>query len=274
MKPASRGFTLIELLVVIAIIAILAAMLLPALARAKEKAKGISCMNNNRQMMVGWQMYPNDYNELLLAGKSDTNNPSDFVTAQRRVGFVTGDVRTADQGQYDPEVYLGISPLIPYTGKNFNIWRCPSDPILVDSPNGKVPRVRSLSMSHVFSDGGFLPRVGINGYRTYGKSTEIAVVSKTFVLIDEHPDGLNDGDFCNQMTVAGSTTGYIVDTPASFHGGAGGMSFADGHAEIHKWKGNDMKPPVTGAYMTKRYTTEAASINDLVWLSDNTTVKR
>jgi prepilin-type processing-associated H-X9-DG protein len=76
------------------------------------------------------------------------------------------------------------------------------------------------------------------------------------------------------MTLAGASTGFIVDTPASFHGGAGGLSFADGHSEIHKWKGNDTRIGVSKNYVTKRYTKEAASIGDLVWLSDNTTVKR
>lgn len=198
-------------------------------------------------------------------------HPNLFVTSQGRVGFVTGDVRTIDQGQYDPKVYIAISPLMAYIGENFSIWRCPSDPS--HAANGQ-PRVRSISMSHIFSNGGFLPTMGFNGYRTYGKFSEIKNPTKTWVLIDEHPDGLNDGDFCNEMTIVGATTAFIVDTPASFHAGAGGLSFADGHSEIHKWKGNDTRAPVTGNYITKRYTSEAASVSDQVWLSENTTVKR
>ena len=79
-------------------------------------------------------------------------HPNLFVTSQGRVGFVTGDVRTTDQGQYDPKVYIAISPLMAYIGENFSIWRCPSDPS--HAANGQ-PRVRSISMSHIFSNGGF-----------------------------------------------------------------------------------------------------------------------
>ena len=142
---------MIELLVVIAIIAVLAAMLLPALAKAKTKAQGISCMNNLRQMMLGWRLYAEDYGDLLLASL-DVGAP--------RVLWVAGDLDySSAQGNWDPQVYIAKSPIMPYLGKNsFSIWKCPADQSKVrNASNQLVPRVRSNSMSQVFDFGSWLP---------------------------------------------------------------------------------------------------------------------
>ena len=264
-RASSAAFTLIELLVVIAILAILAAMLLPALARARERARGVGCMNNNRQLLMGWKMYADDFSDLLLAAKQTAN-----VTLQGRVAFVTGDFRQPpEESTWDPQQDIARSPLRPYTGNNFTLWQCPSDSITVDSPNGRVRRVRSISMSQVFEDGGFLPAA--KGYRTYSKWPNIVNPTRTWVLIDEHPDSINDAAFANEMVLPSAVNALIVDFPASYHGGASGISFADGHAEIHKWTGSKIRMPVTGNYKTKVPCGD--SLSDLRWLSDHTTVR-
>lgn len=131
-------------------------------------------------------------------------------------------------------------------------------------------------MSHVFTDGNFLPASGPPGfsYRTYAKLSSIVLPTKTFVFLDEHPDTINDADFAVKITPGDAANGVIVDFPASFHGNAAGFSFADGHAEIHRWIGSKIQPQVNGVYMNQGQGVPAGdSLNDVKWLSDNTTVK-
>ena len=244
-KKISDGFTLIELLVVIAIIAILAAMLLPALSKAKTKAQGVQCMNNLRQMMIGWKLYPDDYGDLLLA-----SNDLPAPNPNRRVNWVSGGLNfdPNNVSNWDINQDLVNSPLLPYIGKSYAVWKCPADRAVVTVRGSRTtsaqtyPRVRSNSMSQVFDFGFWLPE---SNYRVYGKGAQIVNPSKTFVFVDEHPDSINDGAFAVQMAQPTDASASIIDFPASYHNGACGFSFADGHAEIHKWLGGTIKAPVT-----------------------------
>src|ERR1051325_11100688 len=142
------GFTLIELLVVIAIIAILAGMLLPALAKAKAKTKGITCMNNNKQMVLGWRLYADDNDELLIKSLDNSGAPENA----KRVLLVPGNLDySSNKDNWEPTNTIAKSPLQKYIGNSYQIWKCPSDIGFVTGPQGKkVPRVRSQSMSQVF----------------------------------------------------------------------------------------------------------------------------
>ncbi len=263
--PRQRAFTLIELLVVIAIIAILAAMLLPALSKAKTKSQGISCMNNLRQMMLGWRMYADDYNDLLLASL-------DVPAQQKRVNWCTGGLNFdgGNRSNWDVNQDLAKSPLMPYIGKNsFDIWKCPADQATVIVGGKRLPRVRSNSMSQVFDFGGWLPAPP---WRVYGRTSQIVIPANTWVLVDEHPDSINDAACAVQMAKPTATTAQIIDFPASYHNGACGFSFADGHSEIHKWRGSKIKPAPKYNNNLPLNVTAGDAVKDMIWWSENTTV--
>jgi prepilin-type N-terminal cleavage/methylation domain-containing protein/prepilin-type processing-associated H-X9-DG protein len=263
------GFTLIELLVVIAIIAILAGMLLPALAKAKTKAQGIACLNNGRQIGLGFKLYADDWNDVLLASLVPTPNPL------RRVVWIQGDLWNYDAASAD-ERYLTNSPMFDYVGRSKDVFRCPADKSMAKT-TPKRSRIRSISMSQVFGPGEWLNKTfgPQNVWRIYQKDSEILSPAKTFVFVDEHPDSINDAAFANACTGAESqATAQIIDMPSSSHNGACGFSFADGHAEVHRWVGRTIQPPVT-------YTSGSVRLNvpandswvDVRWLAENTTAR-
>lgn len=180
-------------------------------------------------------------------------------------------MNTGDRSVWDPAVYIAKSPLMPYIGKNYALWRCPAGPVRVPNNTGaRVPRVRSNSMSQVFDFGKWLPA---RLYRTYAKSADIVNPVKTWVLIDEHPDSINDAASAVEMAPPGSSSARIIDYPANFHAGASGMSFADGHSELHVGRGSKIKPPVRGTPIPL-VVDAGDSVQDIVWWSSVTTVRK
>jgi prepilin-type N-terminal cleavage/methylation domain-containing protein/prepilin-type processing-associated H-X9-DG protein len=272
-----RGFTLIELLVVIAIIAILAAMLLPALGKAKQKAQGIHCVNNLHQLTLAWILYSGDFSEKLPAnagvGTVATTVPVPQATLNLGI-WVHGQMGGLGfwGGETLPDLVQAGS-LYPYS-KSLGIYKCPADHKTGQpgTANKNVLTTRSMSMNAFMNPIGSSPGMGVG--RLYRKQSDIQVPSPVncWVFIDESPGTVNDGYMlCDPFA---NPTQWI-DLPAAYHNGAGGISFADGHAEIRKWHDGRIFDALNINFSTYPSSPNPATyLADLNWFQDRSSARK
>jgi prepilin-type N-terminal cleavage/methylation domain-containing protein/prepilin-type processing-associated H-X9-DG protein len=273
------GFTLIELLVVIAIIAILAAMLLPVLAKAKTKAQGIQCISNNKQLITSMHMYGLDFldkipNNFTIPGTENAIGSQKFDNWVNNV-MTWGASGSIDDKSNTNTAWVKNGVLAPYSAGAVGIYKCPADIFLSPGQRaaGWTERLRSISMNALFGYSGTDQHDDRDGhawfdqsYRQYIKWADVLQPAMTWVTVDEHPDSINDSFF-----ITGYPASVWGDLPASFHNGACGFSFADGHAEVHKWLSATSKYPVQFRdIVTYRQNFDAAGYRDYAWYTNRT----
>jgi prepilin-type N-terminal cleavage/methylation domain-containing protein len=279
----ANGFTLIELLVVIAVIAVLSAILLPALSKASDRARAIFCLNNTKQLALGWQLYADDHEQLL------PYNLGMSGTFRTNINWVNN-VMTWDLSSDNTNLAtLTEASLSSYVSSATMIYRCPSDRALsaIQRAAGWDARIRSYSMNAMVGNAGDFSTNGVNsnnpGYKQFFKITQIQQPAGIFVFLDEHPDSIDDGYFLNKSQGAYSSA-YVgspyynnaqwIDLPASYHNDATAFSFADGHSTLHRWNLASTRPPAQPDAAGLPISLPANQLTDFDWMMEHMSVEQ
>lgn len=259
-----------ELLVVIAIIAILAAVLLPTLSKAKARADATNCMSNLKQLQTAWHMYANE-NSDFIAGNDWQSEAGVNGRVRGNLNWVTGRLEPRQPDNTDnTNMLLLVDSQWASLGsdtKSAKLYRCMASRIMAKEGNGYYPVVRTISMSGWM---GYNSTLWNEGYKLFRKTTDLARLSPSdaLVFIDERDDSIDDGYFAIDMVAQ-----QMVNFPAGYHAGAGAVTFGDGHAEIHRWRSPEVLVRQQSGVETVKHEFLPVSPNntDLVWLRAHAT---
>jgi prepilin-type N-terminal cleavage/methylation domain-containing protein len=251
-RRTPEAFTLIELLMVIAIIAILAALLLPTLSRAKQKAYATTCLNNTKQLETALTLY---------AGENQNSFPPNTPAAPAGCWARGNEDWSGDNSDNTNVALFAQGSLFPYTSASVSIYRCPSD---FSAAPGQDLRLRTYSLNGFV---GSMPFAESTAYHNFLRQNDISSPSRTFTMLEEHPDSINDGWF---VPVRSATdTNDWLDFPASFHNQCCCVTFADGHSEIHKWMDESTAKPIARVYRQGLPFAPPAPARDLAWVIEH-----
>jgi prepilin-type N-terminal cleavage/methylation domain-containing protein/prepilin-type processing-associated H-X9-DG protein len=295
-KPQKGAFTLIELLVVIAIIAILAAMLLPALSSAKVRAVSISCMSNYKQLGLSWFMYANDNQDRLVTNSDKQNGQANLALVNWVCPAVGGQYVVLDwtgNAANTNTAYLTIDSTVmgvhsvalmgSYVANSVKIFVCPADNKFSSAQRalGWSSRIRTCVMNGAMGDGAkwYGPNGGGNwaAFHNEKKLTDMHSPgpSDCFVLLDQNPESNDDATYYVNPADATGTPTSMTECPGSLHGNSAGIVYADGHSDVHKWTGTattkQFNPSYTSYYSGSAISPfDAGSAKDETWLAQHT----
>jgi prepilin-type processing-associated H-X9-DG protein len=230
---ALNAFTVIELFVLVGLVAVLSCLVTVGLSRTRPGGQSIQCQSNLARLAAAWQMYAEDHQDRIVPAGANTvlGQPTPPAWVAGWLDWTT----STDNTNVALLLSAKYALMGPYLNKSAEVFRCPMDHYLgqMQLAQGWTHRVRSYSLSGLPSSVFSPPTTGI--YRQVSKTTQFQYPTpqETWMFLDEHPESINDGQFLNPNT-------SWIDLPATYHNGAAGFSFADGHAEIHQWKGSAM----------------------------------